>query len=58
MFNMAPKKKLKANEVKPLLWGIVVCRECLKKLERYESLKPHLDMVHEGRPPFEKDQTK
>ena len=55
---MAPKKKVEANEEKPPSRSTVVCGECSKKLERYESLKPHFDTVHEGRPPFEKGQTK
>ena len=55
---MALMKKLKANEVKLLSRRIAVCRECLKKLECYVSLKPHFDTVHEGRPPFEKGQMK
>ena len=55
---MVPKKKVKANEEKPPSRRTVVCGECSKKLECYESLNPHFDSVHKGRPPFEKGQTK
>ena len=52
------RKKVKANEEKPPSRRTVVCGECSKRLERWESLKPHFDTVHEDRPPFEKGQTK
>ena len=35
-----------------------MCGECNKTLERYESLNPHFDIVHHGKAPFEKGQTK
>ena len=35
-----------------------MCGECNKTLERYESLNPRFDIVHQGKAPFEKGQTK
>ena len=54
---MAPKKKAKGVEEKPLSRRTVVCGECSKKLDRYDSLKYHFDTNHNGKPPFEKGQT-
>ena len=34
-----------------ILYRSVICDECSKVLEQQESLKPHFDEVHDGRPP-------
>ena len=54
---MAPKRKAKGVKEKPLPRRTVVCGECSKKLDRYDSLKYHFDTNHNGKPPFEKGQT-
>ena len=55
---MAPKKKRKTIDNKSLSRRPVVCGECNKTLERYESLNPRFDIVHHGKAPCEKGQTK
>ena len=55
---MAPKKKRKTIDNKSLSRRPVVCGECNKTLERYGSMNPHFDIVHHGKAPFEKGQTK
>ena len=58
VFSMAPKKKRKTIDNKSLSRRPVVCGECNKTLERYESLNPRFDIVHHGKAPFEKGQIK
>lgn len=51
---MSENKKIK--KPKPLSRRSITCGVCSKVLERSESLKPHFEKFHEGKPPFEKGQ--